>query len=599
MSDIRILSVRGADSPHLQRPPPAQSVNIHVQQQLQEQSHHQQQENNNNILIEENERNHVTPPPAKRAKLEDHVVVQQPMGSFTNFGILPQSLEVGREDQVDIRIYDKIITSMTSQSRPDSTNPDQNRLTQLDTVSSETLHSFSPTPTSVVTRYNVPNTLDIPPYFPPPHYSHQGTTHIDFHTLHHVTSDPYIQQQSYYGGQQRMTQELLTSRPESFLPNLHIPQSSHQSVDRNDDLEGFVRRHDELLPSDPMTHEPADMLSPINVIHPGLSLEDIPQTHNSDMPTATYITASDVNVLKKGNYDVTMGMFEHNETTTRATNQMAGNSLSIKSRDVSKYVNHPSSGLIPVSGGANPSDVFCSVPGRLSLLSSTSKYKVTVAEIQRRLSPPECLNASLLGGVLRRAKSKDGGKRLRDKLDKIGLNLPAGRRKAANVTLLTSLVEGEAVHLARDFGYVCETEFPAKPLAEFVCKQHSDPDILHTRKNMILATKQIVKEIQDLMAQDRSPIGNTRPQPILDNAVQRPLTHFSSTTHGFGTPAICAAMTALQHYLTEMLRYQEKKPFLNGIPTSSVTSNPHHDVIRLSMHQSQLPTQNISDKNDK
>lgn len=47
-------------------------------------------------------------------------------------------------------------------------------------------------------------------------------------------------------------------------------------------------------------------------------------------------------------------------------------------------------------------DVFCSVPGRLSLLSSTSKYKVTVAEVQRRLSPPECLNASLLGGVLRR-----------------------------------------------------------------------------------------------------------------------------------------------------------------------------------------------------
>lgn len=29
-------------------------------------------------------------------------------------------------------------------------------------------------------------------------------------------------------------------------------------------------------------------------------------------------------------------------------------------------------------------------------------------------------------------------------MDKIGLNLPAGRRKAANVTLLTSLVEGKS-----------------------------------------------------------------------------------------------------------------------------------------------------------
>lgn len=45
--------------------------------------------------------------------------------------------------------------------------------------------------------------------------------------------------------------------------------------------------------------------------------------------------------------------------------------------------------------------------------------------------------------VRSRAKSKNGGRSLREKLDKIGLNLPAGRRKAANVTLLTSLVEGK------------------------------------------------------------------------------------------------------------------------------------------------------------
>ena len=48
---------------------------------------------------------------------------------------------------------------------------------------------------------------------------------------------------------------------------------------------------------------------------------------------------------------------------------------------------------------------------------------------------------------------------------------------------------GEAVHLARDFGYVCETEFPAKAAAEYLCRQHSDPTELHARKNMLLATK--------------------------------------------------------------------------------------------------------------
>ncbi|XP_046442772.1 transcription factor AP-2-beta-like isoform X5 [Daphnia pulex] len=211
-----------------------------------------------------------------------------------------------------------------------------------------------------------------------------------------------------------------------------------------------------------------------------------------------------------------------------------------------------------LSGPVSPTDVFCSVPGRLSLLSSTSKYKVTVGEVQRRLSPPECLNASLLGGVLRRAKSKNGGRELRESLERIGLSLPAGRRKAANITLLSSLVEGEAIHLARDFGYVCETEFPSRQVAEYLCRQHTDPSDQYRRKELILSTKQITKELMDLLNQDRSPLCNTRPQIILEPNIQRHLTHFSLITHGFGSPAIVAALTAIQNFLNESLKYLDK-----------------------------------------
>nr|CAH8873382.1 unnamed protein product [Trichobilharzia regenti] len=247
--------------------------------------------------------------------------------------------------------------------------------------------------------------------------------------------------------------------------------------------------------------------------------------------------------------------------------------------------------------GPSPSDIFCTVPGRLSLLSSTSKYKVTVAEVQRRLSPPECLNASLLGGVLRRAKSKNGGRSLRDKLDKIGLNLPAGRRKAATVTLLTSLVEGEAIRMARDFSYLCENEFPHRVCAEYLLRNSNgcDSSEVQKKRNQVISTKQLLGEITDLLTKDRSPLA-TNPLPAnrstscLDASTQRSLTHFSHITHGFGGLTLISALNTFQTVLSELLKLLNKDGQSTTHSTNSSTAytGKHTPVTSSMCHQHHL-----------
>uniref|UniRef100_A0AC35TR90 TF_AP-2 domain-containing protein n=1 Tax=Rhabditophanes sp. KR3021 TaxID=114890 RepID=A0AC35TR90_9BILA len=224
----------------------------------------------------------------------------------------------------------------------------------------------------------------------------------------------------------------------------------------------------------------------------------------------------------------------------------------------------------------SPYEIFCTVPGRTSLLSSTTKYRVTIAEVQRRISPPECLNASLLGGILRKAKSKDGGKNLRESLRKINLTLPAGRRKAATVTAFTSLVEEEAVHMARDFNTVCDREFPAKALGiEIVGKElHNIGD--GERFRLILEnTRQGISMLVKLLNSDRSPLGCNNPPIILESHIQKPLSHFAMVTHGFGSLAICASLNAAHTVFSDALKQLEIQcpSMQHSFPNNSHTTN--------------------------
>lgn len=59
------------------------------------------------------------------------------------------------------------------------------------------------------------------------------------------------------------------------------------------------------------------------------------------------------------------------------------------------------------------------------------------------------------------------------------------------ISVLFDLIVGEAAHLAADFDYVCESEFPAAQLAERQYRQHAEPSQQQSRKNAILAAKYV------------------------------------------------------------------------------------------------------------
>ncbi|KAF7488265.1 Transcription factor AP-2-beta [Sarcoptes scabiei] len=435
---------------------------------------------------------------------------------------------------------------------------------------------------------HTPTSADFqPPYFPPPYNIPQQQ--LDFHHAHAAAAaaDPYNHLSSLSAsGQQQYSHHhhhhqihhpshtrnahLLQASRRNDDSDLHLQSNIHHGIhhgyaeitmanhhhnrnrSNNNNNGSNANSNSNQNNSQQNNNNPNsqnDMYS--NMRRPDVLMHGAHHTISDHELLNLQNSALQMDDTQGANVDDTASIFSPEHNSVIRKNILNGNGLKQRNSD-----NHKD---MIITGVTSPADVFCSVPGRLSLLSSTSKYKVTVGEVQRRLSPPECLNASLLGGVLRRAKSKNGGKSLREKLEKIGLNLPAGRRKAANVTLLTSLVEGEAIHLARDFSYVCETEFPARQMAEYLCRNNSEPTDLYRRKELVLSTKQLLKEFIDLLNQDRSPLCNSRPQPILDLNIQRNLTHFSLITHGFGSPAIVAALSSVQNFLNESLKYLEKQ----------------------------------------
>uniref|UniRef100_A0A914DQ07 Transcription factor AP-2 C-terminal domain-containing protein n=1 Tax=Acrobeloides nanus TaxID=290746 RepID=A0A914DQ07_9BILA len=189
---------------------------------------------------------------------------------------------------------------------------------------------------------------------------------------------------------------------------------------------------------------------------------------------------------------------------------------------------------MPNAAKLNMFEPFCTVPGRLTLLSNTKKYRVTLGEVQRRISPPECLNASILGGILRKAKNKDGGKALRDHLKQHGITLPSGRRKSTPTTVFTALVEEEAIQIARDLDDINKRHYPMSQFVMYLMRDIKNEEQAQDNCLMLYYARRFLKKLIDFHQDDRSPIGDQRVEMVHDPDIQKGLTHYSMITHGFG-----------------------------------------------------------------
>ncbi|XGW20648.1 hypothetical protein V3C99_003991 [Haemonchus contortus] len=213
----------------------------------------------------------------------------------------------------------------------------------------------------------------------------------------------------------------------------------------------------------------------------------------------------------------------------------------------------------PTTSNVNPLEVFDEAPGRLCLLNASTKYKVTLSEIHRRMSHPETLHASLINGVLRKAKTKDGCKMLRDRLAEKGVSLPSGRRKTAPTTSFTALCEKEALVMARDFNTLCTNSLNTFEIARHSNRLQYTPQELAIVRRFLAGIMAIFDEVPE------------DPEDYVEkNSATHSINIFSMLTHGFGHNALKSAWRVLGKIV------DQQHAMLQGIQPQPQNFMPYH-----------------------
>ncbi|KAJ1368498.1 Transcription factor AP-2-delta [Parelaphostrongylus tenuis] len=207
----------------------------------------------------------------------------------------------------------------------------------------------------------------------------------------------------------------------------------------------------------------------------------------------------------------------------------------------------------------NPLEVFDEAPGRLCLLNASTKYKVTLSEIHRRMSHPETLHASLINGVLRKAKTKDGCKMLRDRLAEKGISLPSGRRKTAPTTSFTALCEREALVMARDFSNLCNSSLNTFEIARHANRLQYSPHELIIIRRYLAGLMAIFDEVPE------------DPEDYVEkNSATHSINVFSMLTHGFGHNALKASLRVFGKIV------DQQHAMLQGVQPHAPPFIPYH-----------------------